>query len=94
VTIVGTRGVLVIDSWQGLRLHVSAGYEDMSCYPPGIPLDARIVTGLRAEHAAFASGLKNRRFPVPVSDAVRDLKILRQIYARTGGTNSNHALLY
>jgi hypothetical protein len=59
-----------------------------------ISLDARIVTGLRAEHAVFASSLKNRPSPVPVSDAVRDLKIRRQIYARTGGTNRDRALLY
>jgi predicted dehydrogenase len=84
VTIVGTRGVLVIDSWQGIRLHSSDGYEAASCYPPGMPSEERVVTGLRAEHAAFVSGLESRRSPVPLSDGVRDLKVLHQIYAKAG----------
>jgi predicted dehydrogenase len=83
VTIVGTHGVLIIDSWRGIRFHGSDAYEAAACYPPDMPLESRIVTGLRAEQAAFVAGLKHRRSPVPLAEAERDLKILEEIYART-----------
>lgn len=90
LTIVGTRGVLVVESWEGIRLHGSNGYEAVACYPPGLPLADRFVTGLRAEHAAFVSGVKSRRSPVPVSEAVTDMHVLRQIYAEAADSQLAH----
>jgi UDP-N-acetylglucosamine 3-dehydrogenase len=78
--VIGTKGSLLVRTWQGYTLHGPMGTRNEAVYQDQTH-EYKVQVGLQAEIAEFASAIRENRFPSPsAEDSLRALKIVQAFY--------------
>jgi predicted dehydrogenase len=84
--VMGTKGSILVHTWQGYTLHEPSGTRHKTFYR-NEPHEYKVEAGLKAEIEEFCSAIRENRSPCPSpEDSLRALEIVQAFYvaAQTG----------
>ena len=88
--LIGTKGSIVVRTWQGYELRTAAGVRRHATYDSE-PHVEKVLVGLQGEFAEFRDAILQSREPQPsTAESTRALRVIQAFYeaARTGQTLS------
>jgi UDP-N-acetylglucosamine 3-dehydrogenase len=78
--VVGTKGSILVHTWQGYTLHGPSGTRHKMFYTDE-PHQHKVQVGLQAEIGEFCSAIRENRLPGPTpEDSMKALKIVQAFY--------------
>jgi predicted dehydrogenase len=90
LTVLGTAGMVVVDTWKGYEIHTGRRNEVRDIYG-NTPHSEKVLAGMRAEIDEFLQSIQERREPCPsATESTRALAIVCEFYeaAKTRQTQS------
>ncbi len=78
--VIGTRGTVVVHTWQGYEIRNAAGVEKKEIHRDE-PHTEKVLAGLKAEIREFCDAIRERRQPNPsVDESTRALRVVAAFY--------------